>query len=137
MTPKATLLAIVAAFLPTMVAAQTIEAFRLSSQPEFQNGAGATVYVIDAMNLMTQQLSVGLPANAAEAARIASQRLKSLSAQEKQVLRTASTARIRAAEYQIIKAPAIVFDGKAIVYGVHDINQAAAIYRGWRAQRGG
>lgn len=118
------------------LATETTEVFRLSSQPDFLNSAGATVYLVDAMNILTQRLSVGLPPNKAEAAQIATQRLKALTPQDKQTMRIASTARIRAAEYQIAKTPAIVFDGKAVLYGMNDVEQARGVYRAWRAQQG-
>lgn len=122
--------------IPMTAAAETTEVFRLSTQPDFLNSAGATVYIVDAMNILTQRLSVGLPPNKAEAARIATQRLNALTPQDKQAMRIASTARIRAAEYQIIKTPAIVFDGKAVLYGMNDVEQARVMYRAWRAQQG-
>lgn len=122
--------------IPMTAAAETTEVFRLSTQPDFLNSAGATVHIVDAMNVLTQRLSVGLPPNKAEAVQIATQRLNALTPLDKQAMRIASTARIRAAEYQIIKTPAIVFDGKAVLYGMNDVEQARAMYRAWRAQQG-
>jgi len=136
MTPLFARLFFVLTFASTSATAETTEVFRLSSQPDFLNSAGATVYIVDAMNILTQRLSVGLPPNKAEAARIATQRLNALTPQDKQAMRIASTARIRAAEYQIIKTPAIVFDGKAVLYGMNDVEQARVMYRAWRAQQG-
>lgn len=118
------------------LATETTEVFRLSTQPDFLNSAGATVYVVDVMTILTQRLSVGLPPNKVEAVRIATQRLNALTPEDKQAMRIASTARIRAAEYQIVKTPAIVFDGKAVLYGMNDVEQARGIYRTWRAQHG-
>ena len=136
MTPLFARLFFVLTFASTSATAETTEVFRLSSQHDFLNSAGATVYIVDAMNILTQGLSVGLPPNKAEAARIATQRLNALTPQDKQAMRIASTARIRAAEYQIIKTPAIVFDGKAVLYGMNDVEQARVMYRAWRAQQG-
>lgn len=123
-------------FVSTSVAAETVEVFRLSTQPDFLNSAGTTMYIVDAMNILTQRLSVGLPANQTEAARIAMQRINALTPQDKQAMHSASTAQIRAAEYKITKTPAIVFDGKAVLYGMNDVEQARVVYRAWRAQRG-
>lgn len=118
------------------MAIETTEVFRLANQPDFVNSAGVTLYIVDAMNIYTQRLSVGLPPNKAVAAQMATQRLKALTPQDKQMMHIASTARVRAAEYQITKTPAIVFDGKAVLYGLNDVEQARAVYRAWRAQQG-
>lgn len=121
---------------PMTTIGETVEVFRLSTQPDFLNSAGTTIYIVDAMNILTQRLSVGLPANQTEAARIAMQRINALTPQDKQAMHSASTAQIRAAEYKITKTPAIVFDGKAVLYGMNDVEQARVVYRAWRAQRG-
>jgi integrating conjugative element protein (TIGR03757 family) len=121
---------------PAAVRAQeVVEVFRLSDQ-SVTGSPAATVYVIDAMHHFTERLSVGLPKTAAEARPVARARLEALTPQDKEALHRASTGLIRAAEYQIVKAPAIVFDRKAVVYGISDVEQARAIYRGWRARGG-
>ncbi len=117
-------------------AQERIEVFRLSDQ-SIVPSPGATVYVVDAMRQHMARLSAGLPRNPAEAQQGARARLQALTAQDKEVLHAASTALVRAAEYRIAKAPAIVFDGRAVLYGISDIEQARAIYRGWKAGIGG
>lgn len=117
-------------------AAETVEIFRLSRQPEIAGAAGSIIYTVDALNLHMQRLSAGLPADPAAASTIAAERLKALSREEQQALRLASTAQVRATEYQITKTPAIVFDGRAVVYGLYDVEQARRIYQAWRANGG-
>ena len=39
----------------------------------------------------------------------------------------------KAMQYGIDRYPAIVFDGKAVVYGLTDLNSALDHYRTWRA----
>ena len=92
--------------------------------------------MVDALHNATERLSVDLPNIPAEAQRIAEARLKALTAQDKEVLKQASTSVIRAAEYKIVKVPAIVFDGKGVIYGIADVEQARVMYRSWRARRG-
>ena len=122
--------------LPVPASAQErIEVFRLSDQ-SIVVSPGATVYVVDAMRQHMARLSSGLPRNPAEAQQVARARLQALTPQDKEVLHAASTALVRAAEYRIAKAPAIVFDGRAVLYGITDIEQARAIYRGWLAKGG-
>ena len=117
-------------------AQERIEVFRLSDQPIVAS-PGATVYVVDAMRQHTARLSAGLPRNPADAQQVARARLQALTAQDKEVLHAASTALVRAAEYRLAKAPAIVFDGRAVLYGITDIEQARAIYRSWKTSKGG
>ncbi len=116
-------------------AQEVVEVFRLSNQPVV--GTANTVYVVDALHSATERLSVDLPNTPAEAQKIAEARLKALTAQDKEeVLKQASTSVIRAAEYKIVKVPAIVFDGKGVIYGIADIEQARVMYRSWRARGG-
>ena len=42
-----------------------------------------------------------------------------------------------ARQYRLTKAPAMVVDGRAVIYGVNDVEHARAIYRAWRARKGG
>jgi integrating conjugative element protein (TIGR03757 family) len=116
-------------------AQEIVEVFRLSNQT-VTAPANATVYVVDTINTVSERLSTGLPNTPAEAQKIATARLNALTAQDKEVLHQASAGVIRAAEYKITKAPAIVFDGQAVLYGLSDVEQARDIYRRWRARGG-
>lgn len=116
-----------------------IEVFRLSNQQiGGVSSAGATEYVVDTLAEIKAQLSAGLPGVPQAAQRIVTQRMQKLveADPDKKMIRAASTAVVRAAEYKITKVPAIVFDGRAVVYGVADVAQARAIYRNWAAQGG-
>jgi integrating conjugative element protein (TIGR03757 family) len=121
---------------PAAVSAQeVVEVFRLSDQ-SLTGSTAATVYVIDAMRRFNERLSAGLPKTAAEAQPVARARLEALTAQDREALHRASTGLIRATEYKIAKTPAIVFDGKAVVYGIADVERARALYRSWRSRSG-
>jgi integrating conjugative element protein (TIGR03757 family) len=121
---------------PPASAQERIEVFRLSDQ-SIVASPGATIYVVDAMRQHMARLSSGLPRNPADAQQVARARLQALTPQDQETLRAASIALVRAAEYRIAKVPAIVFDGRAVLYGITDIEQARAIYRGWKASKGG
>lgn len=123
------------ALCQSATAQQVVEVFRLGSQ-SVTAAPGATVYVLDAMDTYLDKLSVGLPKTEAEAQRIASARLATLTDADKAALRGAAEAKVRAAEYRITHAPAIVFDGRAVIYGVSDVERAQQIYRNWLARRG-
>jgi hypothetical protein len=49
-------------------------------------------------------------------------------------VRTAATAIGRAAQLQINRIPAIVFDGKAVVYGITDVDYAVQLYKTFGAR---
>lgn len=133
---SAVFVALAVLLLPGVATAQeVVEVFRLSSQP-VTGAANASVYVVDAMHTFTERLSIGLPRTTTEAQPIARARLEALTAQDREALHRMSAGIIRATEYQVVKAPAIVFDGKAVVYGIADVEQARAIYRRWRARGG-
>ena len=121
--------------LPNFAFAQeVVEVFRLSTQTV--TGIANTIYVVDALHNATERLSEGLPNTPTEAQKVAEARLKALTEQDKEALHQASTSVIRAAEYRITKVPAIVFDGKGVIYGIADIEQARVMYRSWRARGG-
>ncbi len=96
--------------------------------------AGATVYVLDGLQQLEAQLSQGLPNDPQKAAAIAQERLKRVGAAELQ-RRAANAAQgiVRAQEYGVDRAPAMVFNGRAVVYGVTDVEEASEIYRQHRA----
>lgn len=116
--------------------AQTAEVFKLSNQPNFTGSGIAVVHVVDQLRRNMDALSAGLPDNEAAATTVAANRLQALTPQEQNALRASAIARVRAAEYGITKTPAIVFEGKATVYGLFDVDRARSIYMTWLQQRG-
>ena len=115
--------------------AERVEVFKLTAQRVIPV-AGAQVYDIDALDALTEPLSAGLPADPARAQRIAQQRFASMG--EAQRARIDHAARVlgQVAHYRLEKAPAIVIEREAVIYGVSDVAQALQIYRRWRAQGG-
>jgi integrating conjugative element protein (TIGR03757 family) len=105
-----------------------IEVFANSAMP-ITNAVGATVYVLDALQLLEEQLSQGLPATEAEAVPVARERVRRLGATLQQRAANASQGMVLAARYGIDRIPAVVIDGRAIVYGITDVEQAVAAYR--------
>lgn len=115
--------------------AERVEVFKLTAQ-RVKTIAGAQVYDIDALDALTAPLSAGLPADPARAQRIAKQRFEAMG--EAQRARIDHAARVlgQVAHYRLEKAPAIVIEREAVIYGVSDVAQALKIYRHWRAQGG-
>ena len=111
-----------------------VEVFKLGGQR--LTGVGdATVYEVDRLRAITERLSVGLPADAERAGEIARARFDSMSDAEQAELQHAARVVGQAAHYRIDKVPAIVFDGRAVIYGVTDVARARTIYRRWQEGR--
>jgi len=89
---------------------------------------GATVYLLDGLQLLEAQLSQGLPATEAEAARVARERVQRLGGQLQARAANAAQGMALAAHYGIDRIPAVVIDGRAIVYGMTDVQKAVAAY---------
>lgn len=120
----------------TTVHAQTAEVFKLTNQPAFSGSGIAVVHVVNQLDRHLGILSAGLPNTEAAATAIAANRLQALSQQDQNLLRASAIAHVRAAEYGIVKAPAIVFDGRATVYGLYDVDRARHIYQTWLQRQG-
>ena len=115
-------------------AGERVEVFKLGGQR--LTGVGdATVHEVDRLRAITQRLSIGLPADARRAGEIARARFDAMSKGEQEELQHAARVVGQAAHYRIDKVPAIVFDGRAVVYGVTDLARARTIYRRWQEGR--
>ena len=111
-----------------------VEVFKLGGQK--LSGVGdATVYEVDRLQAITERLSIGLPADARRAGEIARARFDAMPDAEQAELQHAARVVGQAAHYRIDKVPAIVFDGRAVVYGVTDVARARTIYRRWQEGR--
>jgi len=89
-----------------------------------------TVYDLNAPERLEARLSAGLPADSEAAIPMAKARIAGASREE---LQSAYSGLVQALQCGITRYPAIVFDGKAVVYGVADLAQALAYYQAWRA----
>lgn len=137
--------AAVAAIVASGAAAQTATYTRLggraaASAPArvevFTNGAilltqvgGATVYQLDGLQQLEAELSQGLPGDEASAQRIALERMKRLGPALQLRVANAGRGLMLAREYGVERVPAVVIDGKAVVYGMTDVAEAVAAYR--------
>ncbi len=101
------------------------------------NGEWLKIFDLDAVAALEREISVGLPADPAEAKRIASQRMGTLNPDL--VLRFARAYQgvILAKRYGLTTYPAVVFDGgQRVIYGETDLATALEQYRVWKTQRG-
>jgi integrating conjugative element protein, PFL_4709 family len=97
-------------------------------------GIEVKTYNIDDAERLTANLAIGLPPDREQAKAALERRFKEQGMEAVQKHFTqAFQGRIVGVQYGINRYPAIVFDqGKAVVYGVTDLNRAVAIYREWR-----
>lgn len=91
-------------------------------------------YRIDGIERFQTEWSQGLPNNPTQAKQVALARLQSLDPKQYQPLENAAKGLAKALKYDLDRYPAIVFDSRAVVYGVGDVEQAKTYYRQWRSQ---
>lgn len=127
-----TLLASIWAAAP-VGAQEQVEIFLLAAH-EVRGAQGTKVFYVDAVELLAASLSAGLPADPARAAALARRRFDALSQADRQAAGAGAEARALATQYGLTKVPAIVFDRRAVVYGVLNVEEARALYRAWRAR---
>ncbi len=98
------------------------------------NGLSSTVYRVDRIDRLQQALSEGLPTDPKTAKQAALDRFQLMDSQLSSELENAAKGLIQAMQYGIDRYPAIVFDGKAVVYGVTDVKAANELYEQWRVE---
>lgn len=112
-----------------------VEVFSLSTVPLSHVGS-ATVYDLDAIALLEQALSAGLPNNGEQAQALVAQRLQALGPELRRRAEAGAAGLARAVQLGLDRAPAIVIDGRWVVYGITDVDAArqlvAARQRGQR-----
>lgn len=108
-----------------------VEVFALSTIP-IVNARDAQVYYLDGIAELEAALSNYLPPNEQQARAITEDRMHRLGPGVQQQLRQTGTGLARALEMKLQRVPAIVFDGKYVVYGVTDVDGARRIYAGAR-----
>ena len=117
------------------VGAQEVEIFVLAAH-EVRGAQGAKVFHVDAVEHLAASLSAGLPADPAQASALARRRFDALSQAERQATAAGAEGLALATQYGLTKVPAIVFDRRAVAYGVLNVEVARALYRAWRARGG-
>ena len=100
-------------------------------------GERLKIFDLDAVSALEHDISVGLPADPAEAKRVTAQRMSTLTPDR--VLRFARAYQgvIQAKRYGLTMFPAVVFNGgHSVIYGETDLAVALGLYHAWKAQRG-
>ena len=113
-----------------------IEVFTGSMNPVANSMDGITVYYIDRIDRIQQELSKDLPANSEAAKQTVLRRFQRMYTRLSHELENAANGLVQAMQYGIDRYPAIVFDGNAVVYGITDVRAATQRYRQWQAGEG-
>ena len=117
----------------------SIEVFTASGRPVIGAGherlqnAIVTTYAVDGLERFESGLSDGLPTDPEAAKAEALRRIQHLDDARIASARSTAAGLAKAVQYGIDRHPAIVFDGRAVVYGVTDLVEALDRYEAWRA----
>lgn len=113
---------------PALAAGPRIEVFTVSSLP-VSAPADVPVYQIDRLRGIEAELSAGLPADPQQAAKIAQARIRARGDELERDALAAGTGAGLALHYGIDRVPAIVFDGRYVVFGERSVEAALAHWR--------
>lgn len=112
----------------------SIEAFTDSAFHAVDDKDCITVYVIDRIALLQKELSKDLSTHPDKARREVLQRFQAMDVRLSRQLENAAKGLVKAMQYGIDRYPAIVIDGKAVVYGLTDLDTAERVYLQWQAE---
>lgn len=104
-----------------------VEVFTVDAMPVV-NARDASVHHVDAILRLEQQLSANLPSDPTRAQAIVAQRISKLGPGLEHAARRSAITLARCAQLGIQRVPAIVFDGRWVVYGVTDVDVARRIF---------
>jgi integrating conjugative element protein (TIGR03757 family) len=113
----------------------TIEVFTTSDRPVVitesarRDVSAFTVYQLDGLEHFEAYLSQELPREPTAAETEALRRLQHIDPLRLQSAKDAARGLTLASEYGIDRVPAVVFDGRAVVYGLTDVEIAITHYR--------
>ncbi|MBX3707127.1 MAG: TIGR03757 family integrating conjugative element protein [Pseudomonadales bacterium] len=111
----------------------TTAEFPVSGQDDRQlQGATVTVYAVDGLDQFESALSHNLPAVADAAKAEALRRIGELSDARMTSAKDAAIGLAKIAQYGVDRYPAVVVNGTAVVYGVTNLVDAAALYEAWQ-----
>jgi len=119
---------------PGAVAAEVV-AFTLSSMPLRSTGGTATVHVLDARDGHAEAFGAGLPDDPERALAEVKRRMATAAGRAALArLASAAAGNALAGRLGIEKLPAVVVDGRYVVYGVRDVARAVERVEAWRAE---
>ena len=100
-----------------------------STQPRLQ------VYELDGMHRVEVKLSAILLPDPGQSTQNAVRRIRQLDQADLRRMKHAAAGLVKAMHYGIDRYPAVVFDGRLVVYGLTDLEAAFQRWRSWRGGR--
>ena len=91
------------------------------------------VYELDRIRLFETALSNDLSSDPDQAREAVLQRIQQLDERSMPTIQHTALGLAKAMQTGVDRYPAILFDGKAVVYGITDLGAALDYYRAWRA----
>ncbi|MES9874478.1 MAG: TIGR03757 family integrating conjugative element protein [Candidatus Sedimenticola sp. 6PFRAG7] len=89
------------------------------------------IYRLDGIQQVEGELSGDLPKDPETARWLALQHIQQLDEQTTASIQNAAVGLAKAMQYRVDRYPAIVFDGKVVVYGLTDLSAALDHYQKW------
>ena len=119
----------------------SIEAFTAGERPitgvedERLRTTTVTKYTVDGLARFESGLSEGLPQDPEAAKTEALRRVQQLDGARMVPAKNAAIGLAKAVQYGVDRYPAVVFDGRAVVYGVTDLVEAIDRYETWQREQ--
>jgi integrating conjugative element protein (TIGR03757 family) len=119
----------------------SIEVFTTSERPvvgaDYQRLGSATVatYAVNGLERFQSALSEGLPTDPEAAKAEAIYRIQQLDDVRMEPVKNATIGLVKALQYGVNRYPAIVFDERAVVYGVTNLVEALDRYQAWQREQ--
>lgn len=113
--------------------AASVEVFTVSTVPVSAPNS-VRVHVLDGLTLVKQRLSAGLPNRPEAATELLEARVKTEGVALRRQVLAAVESMQRARALKIDRVPAVVIDGKYIVYGLPSVQESLARYSVFMAQ---
>jgi len=121
---------------PLSIEAFTTPEFPISGKGDRRLlGETVTVHLVDGLEQFESALSEGLPNDAEAAKAEALRRIGELNETGIAPPKNAAIGLAKAVEYGVDRYPAIVFEGRAVIYGVTDLVEALDRYDAWQREQ--
>ena len=105
-----------------------------SADRERLRNATVAIYAVDGLERFESGLSEGLPADPKPAKVEALRRVQQFDDVRMVQVKNAAIGLAKAVQYGIDRYPAVVFDGRVVVYGVTDLVEALDRYEAWEQE---
>ncbi|MCA9233338.1 MAG: TIGR03757 family integrating conjugative element protein [Planctomycetales bacterium] len=126
----------VQAAVPLNIEVFTSSEFSLTNQDERRlQGTSMALYFVDGLEQIETTLSQDLPVQPERAKKEALHRIQQLDDDRMGPAKNAAIGLARAVQHGVDRYPAIVFDQRAVVYGVTDLVEALDRYDAWQREQ--